>query len=117
MVTSNLNRFFASALKYDLEMLLLATEDKLFQRLNSEIKGRWARPPENQNQNSPPVRIVEELSLRERKKGYRKTIDAPAILKKASLEEVLFDKGGNAQCPAFQEMLDWVGEKTGVPAY
>lgn len=116
-LNSHLDRFYASALKHDLEMLLLAAEKNLLERLNSGKKGQWIRPPENQNQNRPPVRVIEELFLRDRKKAYRKTIDAPAILKSANLQEVLFDRNGHSKCPTFQETLDWIGRKTGVPAY
>jgi hypothetical protein len=34
-----------------------------------------------------------------------------AILSKANLREVA------EQCPAFRAMIDWIGDKTGVPGY
>ena len=112
-----MDRFFASALKHDLEVLLLAAESQLKNRLQTGKSGQWIKPPENQNQNKPPKRIVEQLFLRDRKRAYRETIDGPAILRDANLREMLFDNHGAPKCPAFQEVLDWVGKETGVTAY
>lgn len=112
-----MGRFFPSALKHDLEVLILAAEKQLKIRLRTGKSGQWVRPPEDQNQNKPPKRIVEQLFLRDRKRAYRETIDGPAILKNADLRETLFDTHGASKCPAFQEVLDWAGTKTGVPAY
>jgi len=104
-------RFFASALKHDLEMLLLAAQPQLRERLGDNQIDSWGRPPENQNQDTPPKKLVEQLFLSKTKNSYRETVDAPAILRQASLREIA------SQCPKFKEMLDWVGTRTGVSAY
>jgi len=42
----------------------------------------------------------------------------PAVLGKVKENgELLFLKDGAANCRVFKEALDWVGRKTGVPAY
>ena len=114
---SHMQRFYASALKHDLEMLLLAAEDKLQAKLKTKRKGRWIKPPENQNQARPPKNIVKELFQQHLNRAYRETSDAAAILRTANLRQVIYDSNGSRQCPEFQSMLDWVGEKTGVAAY
>ena len=120
-VERHLDRFFASALKHDLEMLLLAAKDRLRAVLGTKDKlGGWRLPPEEQNLAKPPKRIVEDL-FRTRSAGhksYKDTLHAPAVLRQVQdLREVLFGDGGMVNCPVFREMLDWVGARTGVPAY
>ena len=111
-------RFYASALKHDLEMLLLAAHDQLRKRLKMSDSSVVCRQlPEEQNQNRPPKKLVEELFRTRLNRPYREITDSEAILSKSAIPDVLFDRQGNAQCPEFQSMLDWVGEKTGVPAY
>lgn len=113
-----ITRFRASALKHDLEMLLLAAPRQLQSRLKMKNKPHsWQFPPEDQNQNKPPKKVIEELFQRNRRQHYRETTDSHAILSKAILQDVLFDESGNERCPEFRSMLDWVGEKTGIPAY
>ncbi len=112
-VGSHMARFYASALKHDLEVLLLAATSQLQSRLKTQDKLRgWRLPPEDQNQNKPPKRIVEELFSKYRKgKSYNDVEDGPAILRNADLREVA------EQCPAFRVMINWIGEKTKVPGY
>ena len=111
-VDSHMARFYASALKHDLEMLLLAATKQLQSRLKMRNRpGGWRRPPEDQNQNQPPKRIVEDLFRRHLKRAYREIVDSTAILRNADLREVA------EQCPAFRDMIDWIGEKTGVRGY
>ena len=112
-------RFYASALKHDLEVLLLAATSQLQSRLKTQDKlSVWRRPPEDQNQNKPPKRIVEELFSKYRKgKSYNQVVDGPAILRNADLREVVFDERGTIQCPVFRDMIDWIGDKTKVPGY
>lgn len=111
-VDSHIARFYASALKHDLEVLLLAATSQLQSRLNMSNKpSGWRQPPEDQNQDRPPKRIVEELFRRHRKKSYNQVKDSDAILRNADLREVA------KQCPTFRAMIDWIGEKTGVPGY
>ena len=110
-VDSHVARFYASALKHDLEVLLLAATSQLQSRLKmSNRPSGWRRPPEDQNQDRPPKRIVEDLFRRELKRSYRETTDSYAILRGADLREVA------EQCPTFRAMIDWIGEKTGVRA-
>ena len=117
-VDSHIAHFYASALKHDLEVLLLAATSQLQSRLKmSNRPSGWHRPPENQNQNKPPKKIVEELFRRHIGRPYREIVDSHAILSKADLQEVIFDEHGTVQCPAFRAMIDWIGEKTGVPGY
>lgn len=111
-------RFYASTLKHDLEMLLLAVPNHLQSLLKMSTRPHgWRLPPEDQNQDRPPKRIVEELFRVNLKRSYLKTKDGHAILRNADLSEVLFDRNGREQCPAFRAMLDWIGEKTRVQAY
>ena len=110
-VDSHVARFYASALKHDLEVLLLAATSQLQSRLKMPNRpSGWRRPPEDQNQDRPPKRIVEYLFRRELKRSYRETTDSYAILRGADLREVA------EQCPTFRAMIDWIGEKTGVRA-
>ena len=111
-------RFYASALKHDLEMLLLTVPSRLqlFLGMKNSPHG-WRLPPEDQNQDKPPKKIIETLFLKHRKQSYLETRDSHAILRNVDLSEVLFDRSGREQCPTFRAMLDWIGEKTGVPAY
>ena len=111
-VDGHIARFYASALKHDLEVLLLAATSQLQFRLKmSNRPSGWRQPPEDQNQDKPPKRIVEALFQRELKRSYRENTDSNAILRDADLREVA------KQCPAFRAMIDWIGEKTGVPGY
>ncbi len=112
-VDSHMARFYASALKHDLEVLLLAATSQLQSRLKTQDKlSGWRLPPEDQNQSKPPKRIVEELFSKYRKgKSYNDVEDGPAILRDADLCEVA------KQCPVFRAMIDWIGEKTGVPGH
>ena len=112
-----MERFFPSALKHDLEVLLLAAAPQLRSRLKTpDHLGSWRHPPEEQNQDRPPKRIVGSLFHNKLRRAYRDTIDGPAILKRATNREVVFGDGP-VQCPVFREVLDWVGQKTGVVGY
>lgn len=113
-----MKRFFAGALKYDLEVLLLAAKSRLRSRLRtSEQLGNWSKPPEDQNHDHPPKRVVEELFRLKLRRSYRDTTDGSAILREATLREVVYDEKGTVQCPAFRTVIDWIGEKTGVSGY
>ena len=82
-VDSHMARFYASALKHDLEVLLLAATSQLQSRLKMSNKpSGWRQPPEEQNQDRPPKRIVEYLFQRELKRSYRENTDSDAILRK-----------------------------------
>lgn len=109
---SHIERFYASAFKHDLEVLLLAASSQLGARLNvsSESAG-LRRPPEEQNQDRPPKRVVEELFRRHLKRAYRENTDSNVVLRDADLREIAM------RCPTFGAMIDWIGERTGVRAY
>ena len=111
-INSHMARFYPSALKHDLEVLILAATSQLQSRLKMSNKpSGWRQPPEEQNQDRPPKRIVEDLFQRELKRAYRENTDSYAILRNADLREVA------EQCPTFRAMIDWIGGKTGVPGY
>ena len=113
-VESHIARFYPSALKHDLEVLLLAATSQLQSRLKMQNRNRpggWRHPPEDQNQNKPPKKIVEELFQKNLKRAYREITDSVAILEEANLQEVA------KQCPAFRAVIDWIGAETGVPGY
>ncbi len=116
---SLMQRFHSSSLTHDLEMLLLAACDQLRAHLGtSERLGCWRHPVEDQNQNQPPKRIVETLYLEKKRRRYRDTKDAAAVLGMVTdFRQILHSGSGQLQCPVFKSMLDWIGMKTGVPAY
>ena len=111
-VDSHIARFYASAMKHDMEVLVLAAPHQLQLRLNmSNRPVGWRQPPEEQNQTKPPKRIVEELFSKHLKRSYQEIKDIGPILEDADMREVA------EQCPTFRAMIDWIGEKTGVNAY
>jgi hypothetical protein len=115
-----MSRFHPSALKYDLEMLLLAAWQRLAEQLGQAVDpaAHWRRPVEDQDQNRPPKRIVEKLFLARTDRAYRDTIHAPAVLRRVEdLREVLQLRTGEQQCPVFERMLEWIAHQTGVSPY
>lgn len=116
-----LARFYPTALKHDLEMLLLAALNELRGYLGTAEKlGKWRNPVEEQNQDHPPKRVVEELFLTKSRKrrAYRDTFHAPAILRKVTnLKTIIYNNNNQVNCPVFKATLDWIGERTGAPAY
>ena len=111
-VDSYIARFYPSALKHDLEVLLLAATSQLQSRLKMRNRpSGWRRPPEDQNQDKPPKKIIEELFQKNLKRSYRAITDSTAILRNADLQEVA------EQCPAFRAVIKWIGAKTSVPGY
>jgi hypothetical protein len=120
-LTEALERFCPSAFKHDMEMLLLAAKEQLRRVLCTPQRLRgWRIPVEGQDQQKPPKRIVEQLfrTKTPRKRAYRETKDAPAVLRRAKdVADLLFLENGRENCPVFKAVLDWVGEKTGIPAY
>ena len=116
-VPEAMSRFYPSALKYDLEMLLLAAGQRLTEQLGQALNpaAHWRRPVEDQDQDRPPKRIVEELFLARTHRAYRDTIHAPAVLRRVEdLHEVLQLHTGEQQCPVFERMLEWIARQTGV---
>ena len=111
-VDSYIARFYPSALKHDLEVLLLAATSQLQSRLKMRNRpSGWQRPPEDQNQNKPPKKVIEELFQKNLKRSYHEITDSVAILGNADLQEVA------NQCPAFRAVINWIGAKTSVPGY
>jgi hypothetical protein len=70
---------------------LLAAVAPLQRRLKTtdRLLGGWKIPVEDQNDGKPPKRIVEALFSRYLKREYQETVDAPWILERSSLDEVL----------------------------
>ena len=116
-----LERFFPSALKHDLEMLLLAAKEELRSVLGtSDALGGWPTAVEEQNQAHPPKHVVKELFLtKSRKKcAYKETRHAPDVLRRvANMRSLVYAQNGQCKCPVFSEMLDWIGSATGISAY
>ncbi|MBI4704015.1 MAG: DUF4276 family protein [Deltaproteobacteria bacterium] len=84
-------RFRVHCLKHDLEVLLLAAADQLRLRLGTKhaLRKGWRKPVEDQDDDRPPKRVVEDLFKKYRKKpGYVDTMDAPWILERADLAVV-----------------------------
>ena len=103
-VESHIARFHANAMKHDMEVLLLGSTGQLQSRLKmSNEPGGWRQPPEDQNQDSPPKRIVQELFQRHLKRSYRENTDSEAILRAADIQDIV------QQCPTFSvhDRLDW----------
>ncbi len=73
-------RFRVFCFKHDLEALVLAAEDGLRSRLGiTSLACTWTIPVEDQDMDTPPKRIVEDLFRRHRD-SYQDTVDAPLIL-------------------------------------
>lgn len=121
-LATHMHRFHGTALKHDLEMLLLASADALAQVLRPAPVNRdhWIHPVEDQNLQRPPKRIIEELFLNRsrRRRAYREKRHAAEVLGRVTdIRSILINSNGLLECPVFKEMLDWIGEKTGVAAY
>ena len=116
---ATLARFCPSALKHDLEALLLAAVDELRQVLGTEeTLGKWRHPVEDQNQQKPPKYVVEELFRTKKGRSYRDTRHAKVVLEKVTdIKKLLFSSSGQLECPVFKETMDWIAARTGVPAY
>jgi hypothetical protein len=117
--TNALQRFHPSALKHDLEMLLLAAVNELRTTLGTtEVLGKWKHPVEEQNQVMPPKRVVEDLFRTRKGRHYRDTVHAKAVLEKVSdIKNLLYAPSGQLECPVFKETMDWIADRTGVAAY
>lgn len=118
-IQAALERFYPTALKHDLEMLLLAAKDELCAVLDThDALGRWRHPVEEQNQTRPPKYIVEDLFRVYKKREYRDTVHAKAVLGRVTdINTILYHNGSQLQCPVFKELMDWIGAKTDVRAY
>ncbi len=96
-----MNRFHVHCMKYDLEVLLLASEEALKKRLDRSTFSRtWKRPVEEQDHNVPPKRIVEQM-FGDCGMKYKDTVDAPLILEQVDYLEL------TAVCPQqFKPFID-----------
>lgn len=114
-----LNRFCPTALKHELEMLLLAAHEELRAFLGTrDTLGSWRHPVEDQNQIKPPKDIVADLFRLKKGRRYRDTTDAQGVLQRVrDIKNILYGTSGQIECPVFKEMLDWIGVRTGVGAY
>jgi len=84
-----IEHFRVHCFKYDLEVLILASEDVLLKRLNQDkFSLSWTIPVEDQDHNKPPKRIVEKLFSSVGKK-YKDTIDVPWILERCDYKELM----------------------------
>jgi hypothetical protein len=82
------DRFRVFCFKYDLEALILASEEALKNRLGLDnLEVTWRTPVEDQDHDHPPKRIVEAL-FKEHGKRYRGTVDAPPILRASDYQDI-----------------------------
>lgn len=81
-------RFKFFCFKYDMEALILASEEALKARLHAEtFKVDWHRTVEEQNNDYPPRIIVEQL-FKGHGMRYNGPTDAPLILGRSSYQEL-----------------------------
>jgi hypothetical protein len=81
-------RFHVFCFKHDLEALILASEEALKVRLDTNNIGiTWKTPVEDQNHNLPPKAIVQKVFCIHGVR-YRETADAPVVLGLADLSQV-----------------------------
>jgi len=85
------SHFRVHCLKHDLEALLLAAPSALSKRLRTEdaMRGRWRIPVEDQDDQEPPKKVVADLFRQYSRQRYTDTVDAPWILERAKLEEIV----------------------------
>jgi len=82
------SRFKVFCSKYDLESLILASEEALKSRLRvDELEITWRKPVEDQDHDDPPKRVVERL-FREQGEEYEETNDAPFILGRSDYRDI-----------------------------
>ncbi|MBN1606964.1 MAG: DUF4276 family protein [Polyangiaceae bacterium] len=89
------DRFRAHCLRHDLEALLLACPGALQKRLATKeaLSKSYNQTVEEQDDDRPPKRVVEELFRKHLKRRYVETDDAPWILRHGDLATV------EAACP------------------
>lgn len=105
------DRFFIHCFKYDLEALVLASEEALLARLErSHFSKSWTKPVENQNHSNPPKRIVEVL-FSDAGMKYKDTADVPWILKRANYRELICKCSQNFK-PFVEDLFSILGMDT-----
>lgn len=83
------DRFFVHCFKFDLEALVLGSEEALLARLGKRhFSKSWTRPVEDQDHLTPPKRIVEAL-FSDAGMRYRSSADVPWILGRSSRRELI----------------------------
>lgn len=114
-----LNRFYPTAFMHECEVLLLAVFTKLAQYIEcTNLNKRWNTNIEQQNQNNPPKKIIQEIfrTKSRTKRAYREITDGPAIMRLVrSINEILYDSSGKVQCPEFKKLIDWILKLTQIP--
>jgi hypothetical protein len=95
------DRFLVHCFKYDLEVLLLASDQALMQRLGTtKFTQTWTNPVEDQDHHRPPKRVVKDL-FSDAGKKYKETADVPWILERSDYNEL------QNKCPQnFKPFLD-----------
>jgi len=82
------DRFLVHCFKYDLEVLLLASDQALMQRLGTtKFTQTWTNPVEDQDHHRPPKRVVKDL-FSDAGKKYKETADVPWILERSDFNEL-----------------------------
>jgi len=94
-------RFLVHCFKYELEVLLLASDQALMQRLGTtKFTQTWTNPVEDQDHHRPPKRVVKDL-FSDAGKKYKETADVPWILERSDYNEL------QNKCPQnFKPFLD-----------
>jgi len=95
----DLNRFRLFLAIHEVEAWLLSSPnlfpDPVRKNLESSVKA-----PEDVNFDKPPSKLLEQLYVNNRKKGYKKVTDGSALFRKLDPEIVY------SRCPRFREMVD-----------
>jgi hypothetical protein len=82
-------RFKVFCFKYDLEALVLACDDALKLRLDTDnLKVSWRRPVEDQNDVRYPKIVLKEL-FEQHEHRYQETVDGPLILGLTGLDHIV----------------------------
>ncbi len=97
------DRFRVFCFKYDLEALILASEEALKNRLGVDnLEVTWRVPVEDQDHEDPPKQVVKRL-FKEHGKEYGETHDAPSILGRSNYQDVA------GKCPqCFKPFVDFL---------
>jgi len=97
------DRFRVFCFKYDLEVLILASEEALKSRLGvNDLEIVWQKPVENQDHDRHPKQIVEEL-FEKHGERYKARVDAPVILGASNYQDLAHE------CPqCFKPFVDFL---------
>ena len=82
------DRFLVHCFKYDLEVLLLASDQALMKRLETtKFTRTWTNPVEDQDHHRPPKRVVKDL-FSDAGKKYKETADVSWILERSDYNDL-----------------------------